>query len=78
MSTVTLWLLCTYLLTYIFYAAGGGEYNPKRFTGSLGNFQKERMCGTPTIILVRGLEIKHALGVADIKKTIDEYLLSKN
>jgi len=29
MSTVTLWLLWTYSLTYIFYAASGGEYNPK-------------------------------------------------
>jgi hypothetical protein len=35
MSTVTLWLLCTYSLTYIFYAASGGEYNPKR--DSIGN-----------------------------------------
>jgi hypothetical protein len=43
MSTVTLWLLCTYSLTYIFYAASGGEYNPKRdsITGKIDGLIEE-------------------------------------
>ena len=40
-NTVTLWLLCMYLLILLFYDASGREYNPKRFNYSLFGRQLE-------------------------------------